>query len=238
MLALLSVIRSLQAYLARRLDVIHYQITERSLPSFLISVRLSKAEVVFISSTDLVGTYCDFLKIDNRPGIYHSQTFFSTKLIIKACRYLYTGVSSVDVIRHNFSVDMGYCGNNNSKRDASRGDLLGLSIPQLHGGLARTMNSTVQELFVAFSAAVGRLAYGFIDDIYEDNERAKLFAKRININNIIDAMRLAITNGIDVILGAHTDKNNDKDTDRMKAVACFSWNLLIDGDLVRFSLIG
>ncbi len=70
----------LQAYLARRLDIIHYQISKGSLQSFLISVRLSNTEVIFISSTNLVGTYDDFLKIDNRPGIYHSQTFFPTRL--------------------------------------------------------------------------------------------------------------------------------------------------------------
>ncbi len=92
----------------------------------------------------LEGTYDDFLRIDNRSGIYLSQTYFTMKLIIKAVRFLHTGNSSIDVVRNNLLLGMGYCGNNNSRRDASRGELLGLSIPQFHGGLARTMHSTAQ----------------------------------------------------------------------------------------------
>ncbi len=144
----------------------------------------------------------------------------------------------MNLIRRNLSIDLGNCGHSNSHRDANRGELLGLVFPQHHGGIARTMHMTVQKLFVAFSKSVRSLALGFIDNIYHDDKRAKLFARRINIENIIEAMRVAITDGLLLILDPHSDKQNDHESTNMKAVACFSWNLYVNGRLVRLSIIG
>ncbi len=52
------------------------------------------------------------------------------------------------------------------------------------------------------------------------------------------AFNAPVKPSVDIILDPHANKHNDRATAIMKALACFSWDLMVDGRLAPLSLIG
>jgi hypothetical protein len=127
-------------------------------------------------------------------------------------------------VRQSFFEDFGICSGQSTTR---RGQPFGIAIPSLKPG---TKDKIIQDLLVTCSDILRALGSRIFDF---KEERLQAFAGKLAPRNIIEAMRLAITDRAN-LCGIHEDKKNDVD---FPAVPVFSQVILLGGKQYRISII-
>jgi hypothetical protein len=149
-----------------------------------------------------------------------------------------------DEFRGNISKDFGFTGDVNHIRSASNPDMKGLSGPNLHEGTLKY--PWVKVLFRFLSKRLIKLAEktNFEEDLYghkqrsnRDKLRHKLFSSRIDEENFLDSMRIAL-NKENVCTTDHGDLQNDASDPRYAISGVESIHILINNEEHRMALVG
>ena len=250
-----------QEYLTKRLDLaIHYQIAEDDWPNFKKAMQAldtsrkksptsSRVPTVKFITRDSRATLPgaaitrvpsrgesftfedDFLKINYSP-----QYPLPKKALEQAIKALGKKVSE----RGNLARDFGETGTRNQLR---KKEWMGLAGPNQH----KDSNLPwVKELFQFTSARFKAMAGGgFCPDIMgtekpdrRTKKRWRMFAKRYGKDNILESIRIAVTDA-SVVASDHGDRDNDDTEERYMPSGAISFHFQDDdGKVWRFAIIG
>ena len=139
--------------------------------------------------------------------------------------------SAKDKGRGNIYIDVGYSSDINSKRSQEHG---GVATPQ---GLRQTTDQNFQVAMLGMTDMADLACQPEVrGKVFRDEERNRLFSGSRLPRNLIETLRVALTNA-KYIVGCHADDKNDV-IPYFQGVVNYSKWLYIDGEWWRLSLIG
>ena len=226
--------RKRQLYLAKRLDCPHYQLSRKEYKKWMETASeysINNRNDGFLNHYDTESNNFDsFVAVVNK--LTKSLDKLMDELKIQELLKFVTEHQAKDDTRGNKFVDVGF---GSGKCQNCRSERNGLAIP---APLKHTSLDLIKDTFLVLSKCGKQMAaLAHMNGLWSDRNRNNEFLEKIVAGNIIEAMRLAITD-INNILGNHEDDNNDNEDERYSPVVCMSMLVEYEGKQLRLAIIG